>query len=95
MADEAQGVEQVIEIRDPNSVPVTFVNQVIGQGVLNGVINITFGTAQFTPKGGDNVDVDMVVSSRLRMDVICAQRLYEGLGAMLKQLFPDGEGKPN
>lgn len=86
---------QSVKVSDPHNVPVTFVNQVLGQGVMNGVVNITFGTCRFTPDGAEAVDIDMIVSSRLRMDAMCAQRLYESLGALLKQLFPDGEGKPN
>lgn len=74
------------KITDPNSVQVVFVNQVIGQGHINNVINLTFGTARFTPVDGKTVETDMVVSARLRMDVVCAQQLRDNLDSLLKSL---------
>lgn len=83
-----------IEITDPNNVPVTFVNQVIGSGHLNSVINITLGTARFSPKSGE-IDVDMIVSSRLRMDLVCAQQLYDNLGELIKKASVSVDTKLN
>lgn len=78
-----------IKVTDPNMVQVVFVNQVIGQGALNGVINITLGTAQFTPNDKGEIDVDMVISSRLRMDLVCATQLRDSLDAILKKTLPE------
>lgn len=71
-------------LTDPHNVPVTFVNQVAGVGFLNGNINITLATARFTPSG-DEVLPDLVVSSRLRMDLYCAQQLYTLLGKYITE----------
>ena len=46
---------------------------------------MTFATALFTPNDKDTVDVDMVITSRLRMDMFCAQNLYEHLGKIIAQ----------
>lgn len=89
MADDA------LKITDPSNVPVVFVNQVIGQGSLNGVINLTLGTARFTPNEKSEIDVDMIVSARLRMDVVCATQLRDSLDAVLKKMLPEAEGKLN
>ncbi len=72
-----------IHVTDPLNVPVVFVNQVLGQGHVNGVVNITFGTARFTPSGIGEIDIDMVVGSRLRMDMACARQLRDNLSALL------------
>lgn len=74
-----------LPITDPFHVPTTFVNQVVGSGHLNGVVNVTFATAQFTPNSDNTVDPDLVISARLRMDMFCAQTLYEHLGKILAQ----------
>jgi hypothetical protein len=62
-------------------VPVVFVNTLLGRGHMNGVVNLTFGTFQFTPTE-DSIDSDLVLSARLRMDVVCAQQLYQSLGEL-------------
>jgi len=83
-----------IVISDPNNEPVTFVNQVLGQGHLNGVINITLGVARFTPKDSapeSMVDIDMIIASRLRMDLACAQQLRDCLDTLLKKLMPQSD----
>lgn len=67
-----------MDITDPHQVPVTFINQVAGSGFLNGVLNLTLATARFTPIG-DAVEPDLIVSSRLRMDLYCAQQLRDML----------------
>ena len=74
-----------LPITDPYRTPTVFVNQVAGSGHLNGVVNITFATAQFTPNDGGTVDPDLVISARLRMDLFCAQSLYEHLGKIIEQ----------
>jgi hypothetical protein len=91
-----------------DQIGVTFVNLVLSRGVYNGVVNISFGTYNFTPNHDNSeVDPDMVVSARLRMDIMCAQQLHESLGELLAALKtpaqPNGQlseektttGKPN
>ncbi len=78
MADEP------IQITDPYEVPVVFVNQVVGSGALNGVANLTFSTARFTPRDG-KVSPDLVITSRLRMDLFCVQQLHDELARILAQ----------
>jgi hypothetical protein len=67
-----------------DNVGVTLVNVVISRGIFNGVVNINFGTCNFTPnEGTGEVDLDLAVSLRLRMDLPCARQLYESLGSLL------------
>lgn len=72
-----------IKISDPNNVPVVFVGDVAGIGFLNGVINLTYATARFTPDG-EKVDHDLIISARQRMDLYCAQRLHQMLGDIIE-----------
>lgn len=78
MADEP------LPITDPYQVPVVFVNQVACSGFLNGNCNLTLATARFTPEGG-KVAADLVVTSRLRMDLFCVQQLRDTLDQILTQ----------
>jgi hypothetical protein len=71
-----------LPVTDPHRVPSCFVNQVAGAGHLNGVINITFATAMFTPTA-KGIEPDLVITSRLRMDMFCAEQLYAQLGAII------------
>lgn len=71
-------------VRDPDRVPTVFVNEIIGTGTLNGVVNLTFATLRFTPTIDlSEVLPDRVVSSRLRMDLYTAQQLHEQLGRVI------------
>jgi len=75
-----------LPVSDPYRTPSVFVNQVAGSGHYQGVVNLTFATAQFTPVSGtDKVDPDLVITARLRMDFQCAAQLYERLGIILQQ----------
>ena len=81
----------VLPVTDPHRVPVVFVNQVIGSGHLNGNVNLSFATAYFTLRDGE-IDPDLVVTSRLRMDMFCVAQLY----AVLGKIIQDQNGtKPN
>lgn len=67
-----------------DAVGVTFVNAVLGRGILNNVVNLQFGTFLFMPnEATDEVDTELAVSCRLRMDRPCAQQLYDVLGELL------------
>lgn len=86
-----------------------FVNLVAGRGCMNGVVNLTLATYQFTPnekEGG--IDSDAVVSVRLRMDIPCAMQLHSELESLLENIgvsektehatpaqFPEPNGKVN
>ena len=70
-------------ITDPHTVPVTFVNQVVAAGHLNGVVNLTLATARWSPKPDGKVDIDMVTASRLRMDLVCAVQLRAQLDRII------------
>lgn len=86
-----------LKITDPHNVPVTFVSQVLGQGHANGVVNLTLGVARWTPDGlpvekdeeGAKVEIDMVIASRLRMDLSCAKQLRDSLDSILKKILPE------
>lgn len=76
--------ESPITFSDPWNAPVTFVNTVINQGHFNAVVNVTLGTYNFTPVSG-KVEPDLVITSRLRMDLACAKQLRDALDAILTQ----------
>lgn len=67
-----------------DNVGVTFVNAVVGQGTLNGVVNVSLGVFLFTPGDADKVEPDLVTTVRLRMDQLCARQLHESLGKLLE-----------
>lgn len=71
-------------MKSVDTVGVTFVNAVLGRGILNNIVNIQFGTYLFSPnEATQEVELDPAVSCRLRMDRRCAQQLYESLGELL------------
>jgi hypothetical protein len=85
-----------LTITDPHNVPVTFVSELVGRGHLNGVVNLTFATARFTPDtlGPDGkIKADLVVTSRLRMDMYCVQALYLALGDIIQKNVVTAEGE--
>ena len=69
---------------DPHNIAVTFVNQLVGSGHMNGVANFTFATAQWTPRDDGSIDPDMVISSRLRMDLGCVTQLRDACDVILQ-----------
>lgn len=82
MADEKPAQLIVTDPHRPHSI---FVNQLVGSGHLNGVVNCTFATANFTPDNKGGIDADLVITARLRMDLFCAQQLYERLGQIIQE----------
>ena len=78
----------VLPITDPHHVQVTFVNQVVGIGMLNGILNLTLSVAQFTPNAKGETDPDLVIAARLRMDAFCARQLRDQLTVILDQNIP-------
>ena len=74
-------------MKSSDQVGVTFVNTVVGRGILNGVVNLSFGVLQFTPSDdGKTVDPDPVIASRLRMDKMCARQLRDVLNDLLEMI---------
>ena len=71
---------------DPKRTPVIFVNTVAGGGHLNGVVNLTFATAFFTPThDSSDTIIDQQVAARLRMDLFCATMLRDTLNNIIEQ----------
>ena len=69
-------------------VPVIFVNSLAVRGFLNGNINLAFNTAQFLPEtvdGETKVTSQDVITANLRMDLYCAQQVYEALGKIIQE----------
>jgi hypothetical protein len=81
-------------LKSADSAGVVFSNVVLGRGIVNYVVNITLAVNQWTPevardeKGniiGMRVTDDLVVSSRLRLDLPCARQLRDSLIDLLDQ----------
>lgn len=77
--------DNALPIRDPFQIGITFVNQVVGSGFLNGNVNITLAAALFTPNDQNKVDPDVVIVSRLRMDLFAAEQLRDALTSIIQQ----------
>lgn len=71
-------------MKPADTIGCTFVNTVIGRGIFNHVINLSFGVFNFTPSEADGkIDLDPVVACRLRMDKACAVQLRNALNDLL------------
>ena len=70
-------------MKSEDAVGTIFVNTVVGRGSLNGVINVSFSTFNFTPNDEGQIDVDPVISCRLRMDKMCAAQLRDVMNELL------------
>lgn len=77
-------MSEPLKITDPDNIGIVFVNEVGNVGFLNGVLNVTLTAARFTPDG-TQIAPDMVVASRLRMDLRCAQQLHELVGRIIDE----------
>ena len=71
-------------MKSNDTVGVTFVNAVIGRGVLNGIVNVQLGVLTFESDAEGKVSGDLSVACRLRMDVKCAEELRDSLDSVLK-----------
>lgn len=91
MTDEP--ITSPLPVTDPHKVPAIFVNTLAGSGHLHHVVNLTFATAQFTPTPDGNIDPDLIITARLRMDLSCAQQLRDALSAILDQLSTKPENE--
>jgi len=69
-------------------VPVIFVNSLAVRGFANGIVNLALSTAQFLPEtidGKTQVSAQEVITANLRMDLYCAQQVYEALGKIIQE----------
>lgn len=70
------------------SCPITFVNSLAVRGFSNGVLNLAFSTCQFLPEtidGKTQVSAQEIITANLRMDLYCAQQVYEALGKIIQE----------
>ena len=70
-------------MKSSDNVGVTFVNAVVGRGVLNGVINVQLGVLTFEADDAGKISNELVTACRLRMDSTCAEQLRDHLNAVL------------
>lgn len=70
-----------------DGVGITFVNAVTNQGMYDGVFNINFATALFTPVGTDKIETELVISSRLRMGKECLLQLKASVDALVERFL--------
>ncbi len=67
-------------------VPVVFTTSLAVRGFSNGIVNLALNQAQFLPEeidGKVQVTTQEVIVANLRMDLFCAQQVYEALGKIL------------
>lgn len=70
------------------NVPVIFCTSLAVRGFSNGVCNIALQQAQFLPEeldGKVQVTTQEVIVANLRMDLYCAQQVYEALGKIIHE----------
>jgi len=72
-----------------NKAEVTFVTGLATWGFLNGVINVSFTTAQFLPEVDDDGTTKVVtadiISANLRFDLNVAQLLRDALDKIIEE----------
>jgi len=77
-------------MKNQDNIGVVFVNTIVGRGSLNNVVNLTFGTFNWTPTTNESglpvVDPDPVVSARLRMDLVCAKQLRDVMNDLIDSI---------
>jgi hypothetical protein len=72
-------------MKSQDNVEIVFCNTVVGRGVLNNVVNLSFSAFNFTPSDdGQRVDVDPVIVCKLRMDKVCAKQLRDVMNDLIK-----------
>ena len=74
-----------LRITDPDNVPITFAHLLLAAGSCNGVVNLTLGAARFSPTDAGLIDNDVIVASRLRLDMTCAIHLRAELDRIISQ----------
>ena len=71
-------------IRPNDNVGVTFINTVLGRGILGNIINVQLGVFNFSEDGEGKIHFDPSIASRLRMDIDCAKQLRDALDWCVK-----------
>jgi hypothetical protein len=79
-------------MKSTDQVGITFVNAVLGRGILNGVANLTLGVFAFDPTGDGKISENLTVACRLRMDVNCAKMIRDQLDELLTAIEKPGAG---
>lgn len=78
---------------------VIFTTSLAVRGFSNGIVNLALNQAQFLPEeidGKVQVTTQEVIVANLRMDLFCAQQVYEALGKILAdQTKPTAKGDLN
>jgi hypothetical protein len=68
---------------------VVFVNAIEQAGFSNGIYNVSFSTARFTPNtdavGTKQLAMNPYISANLRMDLYVVQQLFDSLKGVLEQ----------
>jgi hypothetical protein len=67
---------------------VIFTTSLAVRGFSNGVVNIALQQAQYLPEeidGKMQVTTQEVIVANLRMDLYCAQQVYEAIGKILAE----------
>lgn len=70
-------------MKSTDQVDITFVNAVLGKGILNGIVNIQLGACNFDIQDDGTVNRDLSVCCRLRMDAYCAVQLRDAITDLL------------
>lgn len=70
-------------MKEMDKVGVTFVNALSARGIMNGIVNLSFETYNFTPTEEGTVEADPVVSCRLRMDKLCLYQTRQALNDLI------------
>ncbi len=82
-----------------SDVPVIFCTSLAVRGFNNGVCNIALQQAQYLPEeidGKMQVATQEVIVANLRMDLYCAQQVYEALGKIIaEQTAPSKKSEVN
>jgi hypothetical protein len=79
-------------------VPVVFTTSLAVRGFSNGIVNLALNQAQFLPEeidGKVQVTTQEVIVANLRMDLFCAQQVYEALGKILAEQTKPAKSEVN
>jgi hypothetical protein len=85
MTDKNAAKPEPLHITDPDNVSITFAHLLVAAGSCGGVVNLTFAAARFSPTDAGTIDNDVIVASRLRLDMTCALHLRAELDRIISQ----------
>lgn len=71
------------KVVDPHHVETAFVDWLVTAGAYDGVVNLTLGALDHAFAIPPDGLADAVITSRLRMSMVTAERLYNVLGGLL------------